>query len=194
MGRVKDNKLTQKQENFCRKYFECGNACEAYRYAYDCSSMKPSTIGRNAHELLKNTNISAKLQYYKEHLEEAMGLSKQKVLGEHMKIAFSDATRVRDGWMSLKDFNALSDAERACIKSIKTTQRKMVTQDGQTVLDEQVYITTYDKQKALDSISEMLGYNEPKKVQGDVTVRGMTVVVENGEQKAKLDALKEMGV
>jgi phage terminase small subunit len=27
-------KLTIKQEKFCNKYLECGNASEAYRYAY----------------------------------------------------------------------------------------------------------------------------------------------------------------
>lgn len=194
MGRRANGKLTQKEENFCRKFFECGNASEAYRYAYSCANMKPNTVHRNAHQLLKNTYVSTRLQYYKDHMEEALGLSKQKVLAEHRKIAFSDATRIRDGWMSLKDFNNLSDEERACIKSIKTTQRKMVTQNGETVIDEQVYIVTYDKQKALDSISEMLGYNEPKKVQGDMLLHGISVTVEDVEQKMKLDNISNIGI
>lgn len=194
MGRRVNGKLTQKEENFCRKYFECGNASEAYRYAYNCGKMKQSTIGRNAYQLLRNNYIAAKLQYYKDHLEEALGLSKQKVLAEHKKIAFSDATRIRDGWMSLKDFNALTDEERACIKSIKSTRRKTVAQNGETVIDEQVYIVTYDKQKALDSISEMLGYNEPKKVQGDMLLHGISVTVEDVEQKQKLDNISNIGV
>lgn len=194
MGRRVNGKLTQKEENFCRKYFECGNASEAYRYAYNCANMKPNTIHRNAHALLKSNYVAARLQYYKENMEEALGLSKQKVLAEHRKIAFSDATRIRDGWMSLKDFNALTDEERACIRSIKTTQRKLVNQDGGTVIDEQVYIVTYDKQKSLDSISEMLGYNEPKKVQGDLTLRGVSVVVESQEEKDKLDGIADLGM
>lgn len=193
-GRSSSGKLTQKEENFARKYFECGNASEAYRYAYSCENMKPSTINRKAFDQVRKAKIAARLQSFKDNLEEAVGLSKQKVLAEHKKIAFSDATRVRDGWMSLKDFNALSDDERACIKSIKTTQRKMESQDGQTVIDEQVYIVTYDKQKALDSISDLLGYNEPKKVRSEVEVRGVSVTVESQDQKEKLDAIDNLGV
>jgi len=35
---------TQKQENFCLAYIECGNASEAYRRAYDAEYMKPETV------------------------------------------------------------------------------------------------------------------------------------------------------
>lgn len=35
---------------------------------------------------------------------------------------------------------------------------------GDEVIDEQVKITCYDKQKALDSIVIMLGYNAPEKI------------------------------
>lgn len=193
-GRSSSGKLTQREENFCRKYFECGNASEAYRYAYSCENMKPSTVNRRAFDQVRKGKIVARLQYFNDNLEEAVGLSKQKVLAEHKKIAFSDATRVRDGWMSLKDFNALSEDERACIKSIKTFQRKTKMQDGQKVIEEQVYIVTYDKQKALDSISDLLGYNEPKKIRSEVEVKGVTVTVENQEQKDKLDDIGNIGV
>ena len=65
--------------------------------------------------------------------------------------------------MSLKDFEALTDEEKACIKSVETKQTKRVTPMGEEVIDEQVKITCYDKQKALDSIVNMLGYNAPEK-------------------------------
>ncbi|MGO1298836.1 MAG: terminase small subunit [Vibrio sp.] len=54
-------KLTQKQETFCLKFHETGNASEAYRYAYSCGKMKPETIRVKACELLKNGNVTVML-------------------------------------------------------------------------------------------------------------------------------------
>lgn len=64
------SELTQKQESFCLKHVECGNASEAYRHAYDCESMKPATINRKAKELLDNGKITARLaELQKAHAE-----------------------------------------------------------------------------------------------------------------------------
>lgn len=57
--------LTQKQENFCLKYVECGNASEAYRFAYSAERMKPTTINVKACELLADGNISVRVQELK---------------------------------------------------------------------------------------------------------------------------------
>lgn len=154
--------MTIKQEKFCNKYLECGNASEAYRFAYNCQKMSDTTIQNNAYMLLQNSEIKARIEYLKTHLAEAAGISALRIIREHQKIAFSDATRVRSGWMTLKEFNELTDDEKACIKSIETKQTKRVASDGEIVIDEIVKITCYDKQKALDSIVNMLGYNAPE--------------------------------
>lgn len=159
-----EGKLTIKQEKFCNKYLECGNASEAYRFAYDCSRMSDNTVWNNAYQLLQNSEVATRIDYLKNHLAEAAGISALQIIREHQKIAFSDATRVRNGWMSLKDFNALTEEEKACIKTIETKQTKRITPMGEEVVDEQVKITCYDKQKALDSIVNMLGYNAPEKI------------------------------
>lgn len=159
-----EGKLTIKQEKFCNKYLECGNASEAYRFAYECSRMSDNTVWNNAYQLLQNSEVATRIDYLKNHLAEAAGISALQIIREHQKIAFSDATRVRNGWMSLKDFNALTEEEKACIKTIETKQTKRITPMGEEVVDEQVKITCYDKQKALDSIVSMLGYNAPEKI------------------------------
>lgn len=156
-------KLTIKQEKFCNKYLECGNASEAYRFAYDCSKMSDNTVWNNAYQLLQNSEVAARMDYLKSHLAEAAGISALQILREHQKIAFSDATRIRNGWMSLKDFEALTDDEKACVKSIETKQTRRMTPAGEEVIDEQVRIVCYDKQRALDSIVDMLGYKAPEK-------------------------------
>lgn len=169
--------LTVKQEKFIRKYLECGNASEAYRYAYDCTRMKEETVNKRASEMTKKGEITGRLEYLKAHLAEASGISALRIIREHEKIAFSDATRVRDGWMSLKEFESLTEDERACIRSVETRERKVVNTDGDTVLETQVKITTYDKQKSLDSIARMLGYDAPQKIEAEVSVSGGRPVI-----------------
>jgi phage terminase small subunit len=62
--------LTPKQEAFCRKYIETGNASEAYRQSYDAEGMNPNTINRKAKELLDNGKIKARIAEIQErHLK-----------------------------------------------------------------------------------------------------------------------------
>ena len=67
--------LTIKQEKFCNKYLECGNASEAYRFAYDCSNMSEETIWKRSGELLHNGAVTGRIDYLKSHLAEAAGIS-----------------------------------------------------------------------------------------------------------------------
>lgn len=53
--------LTPKQEKFCLKYIETGNASEAYRQAYNCENMQPQTINKNANVLLQNNQIATRV-------------------------------------------------------------------------------------------------------------------------------------
>lgn len=53
--------LTPKQEAFVRAYIETGNACEAYRRAYDAGNMKDTAIKTEALRLLKHPTITLAL-------------------------------------------------------------------------------------------------------------------------------------
>jgi phage terminase small subunit len=55
------NKLTTKQEKFCKNFIETGNATEAYRRSYDCQNSNGPTINRNAVALLDNTKIATRV-------------------------------------------------------------------------------------------------------------------------------------
>lgn len=54
--------LTPKQAEFCRVYMETGNASEAYRQAYDSSSMSYEAIKVEASRLLRNPTIALTIQ------------------------------------------------------------------------------------------------------------------------------------
>lgn len=56
------DKLTPKQEKFCQKYIETGNASEAYRLAYNAKGMKTATIHRNATALMDNNKVATRIE------------------------------------------------------------------------------------------------------------------------------------
>ena len=58
--------LTPKQESFCQKYIELGNASEAYRQSYDADDMNTNTVNRKAKELLDNGKITARVEQIKQ--------------------------------------------------------------------------------------------------------------------------------
>ena len=57
--------LTQKQENFCLKYVETGNASEAYRFAYRADKMKAETIHKRASELVSDREVAGRIEELK---------------------------------------------------------------------------------------------------------------------------------
>lgn len=65
------DKLTPKQEAFAQKYVECGNASEAYRFAYDVGEeAKPETIWKEAYSLLGNPKVAPMVEkLQQEHRE-----------------------------------------------------------------------------------------------------------------------------
>ena len=54
-------KLTLKQEKFCNELLATGSQAAAYRNSYRTESMKPGTIHTAALELMRNPNITIRL-------------------------------------------------------------------------------------------------------------------------------------
>ncbi len=78
--------MTIKQEKFTLKYFECGNASEAYKHAYDAEKMKDEVIAIKAHELLKNGKIRVMLDELRAKAKEATEWNVQKLISSHAEI------------------------------------------------------------------------------------------------------------
>ena len=74
--------LTQKQINFCHKYIECGNASEAYRFAYNAENMKQESIAVNASKLLSDANVSLMVQNLRAKAQEEAVLTVQDLIKE----------------------------------------------------------------------------------------------------------------
>lgn len=67
--------LTPKQERFCQKYIETGNASEAYRQSYDAENMSPEAIRVEACRLLQNPNVALMVVELQEKLRERHGVT-----------------------------------------------------------------------------------------------------------------------
>lgn len=79
---MKDLKLTPKQEKFCQKYIELGNASEAYRLSYDAQNMSATTVNTKASELLKNGKITVRLSQIQEEHKQRHNITVDMILDE----------------------------------------------------------------------------------------------------------------
>lgn len=160
-------KLTVKQENFCNKYIECGNASEAYRYAYKCSRKNDKTVWENASRLLNDSKVTARVKELQNELKKSSDISKESLLEELSNIAFSSIAHMHNTWIERKEFDKLTDKQKSTIKSISTKvfKRTIGTNDEPEIVDvEYVKIELHDKMKAIERICKMLGYDEAIKI------------------------------
>ncbi len=159
----KDTVLTAKQEKFCYEYCIDFNATKAaIRAGYNEKSAY--SIGA---ENLRKPEIQKRIKQMQENLAETAGISSLRVLQEHAKIAFASISNLHNTWIELTDFEKLTEEQRSCIKSIstKTQKKNILTKDGPAVVNvDFVKIELFDKQKSLESISKMLGFDAAQKV------------------------------
>ena len=72
--------LTPKQELFCLKYLETGNATSAYKQSYSAEKMKSESVNVEASKLLSNPKIAQRI----EELRQPVIRSLQSALSEHL--------------------------------------------------------------------------------------------------------------
>lgn len=158
--------LTEKQLKFCKEYVWDYNGTRAYQKVYECQY---DTARANAADLLAKTSIKDRIRWLKENLEESSGITRDMILDEHRKLAFSSIAHLHNTWIERKEFENLTAEQKACIAEI-TTQTRMEMIAESPVQVDYVKIKLFDKQKALDSISKILGFDAPKKM--DVSFSG----------------------
>lgn len=161
----KTDELTIKQKLFVEQYIYDWNGTRAYKEAYKTTNDETAKV--NASRLLTNANIQKYIETCQKDLERIAGVSRLMVLNEHMKLAFSSIAHLHDTWITRKEFENLTDDQKACIMEISTQVKHFTNMDGDMPVPyevEYVKIKLYDKQKALESIAKILGYNEAEKI------------------------------
>lgn len=155
------NKLTARQKKFCYEYVIDLNATQAALRA----GYSEKTAYSSGSRLLKNVEIQKFIQTLQADLEKTAGITALKVLKEHKKIAFSDTSMIREGWMTLKAYKELPKEIKDCIQEVATRETKY---------GNEIKIKFYDKQKSLDSISKILGFEAPTKIEQKIDFDSLT--------------------
>jgi len=153
--------FTPKMERFCYEYLANGfNGTKAALKA----GYAEKTAYVIASENLRKPQIKARIQEMKDNLAETAGLSSLMIVQEHMKIVNASQGNIRETWMKLKDFEILSDDTKDCIQEVTTKEVKKQVKKGQAPETEvYVRIKMYDKQKSMDALSALCGFNAPTK-------------------------------
>jgi len=73
--------LTPKQELFAQSVASGMTQADAYRTAYNAAKMKPETVQNNAHQLMKNSEISTRVDAIRKPIVEKAGIT----LEAHLK-------------------------------------------------------------------------------------------------------------
>lgn len=156
-----ENILTEKQKAFCREYCTDWNGTQAaIRAGYSVDSAR-----QIATTMLSKVYIQKYIESIKNNLEELCGISRKRVMDEHIKLAFSSIAHLHNTWITRKEFEELTEDQKSCIAEITTQKRTIGTGEAAIAEIDFVKIKLYDKQKALDSISKMLGYDAPVKTE-----------------------------
>jgi phage terminase small subunit len=173
MGNITTNEygLTPKEEKFCHEYVLLLSPLKAAINA-GYSEKSASNIGSIK---LTKARVRKRIETLKKNLGETAEISALRVLKEHEKIAFADAGQLRSGWLDLKAFEQLTPDQKAVIQEITTKETRFGTE---------YKIRLYDKQKSLDSISAMLGFNAPEKT--EITVKEYDLNSLTDEQRKTL--------
>ncbi len=156
--------INPKQRKFCNDYMLHLNGTKAYLHAYPDTTEEAATS--SASRMLTDANVKAYIKYMQANLEEAAGITKLKVIQEWQKMAFSSMGDYHNTWISKKEFDSLTNQQKACIESIETSE---VTIEGMTTTTFKLKL--HSKKAALENLAKILGYNDPTTGLEDMVIK-----------------------
>lgn len=140
-------KLTPRQEKFCALYLELGNGTAAAIGA----GYPISGAGVAAHHLLKNPKVRARIDKPLETVVQRAQLTRERVLEEMRRLAFTDIRSFYDERGAVKPVSAWTEEMGSQVAATETIIKNARAGDG--VTDEVLKLKTHDKVRVL----EMLG-------------------------------------
>ncbi len=177
--------LTEQHRIFCRQYIFDWNVARSYGVAYP-NVVKYDVQKSAGCRLLKRTLIKEYISYLQKNIEKTVGISRNMIIEEQMKLAFSSIAHLHNTWIERKEFEKLTEDQKACIAEITVVPR--LFKDPMLEISvhiEGVKIKLWDKQKALEALSRMLGHNEPEKFQiSGVTKQDLNKIFPTAEELA----------
>ena len=155
-----EKKLTPKQELFCQEYLVDLNAAGAARRA-GYSENSDDVIGW---ENLRKPEIQARIAQLRKTAAEGLNLTKERVLQELGRIGFGDLRALFNEDGSLKPISDWSDDTAAIISSVETDELFEGTGREREQIGFTKKVKSWDKIRALELITKILGHAAPEKI------------------------------
>ena len=108
--------LTQKKIKFAQKYFECGNAVESYKYAYNSQNMKEKSIRDEASKLLKDLDITKYLSELNSKVDRTSIMYYQERMIWLTNVVKGDTAYISDKLKSIDILNKMDNSYQQNIK------------------------------------------------------------------------------
>jgi phage terminase small subunit len=161
--------LTPKQKKFCREYIYDWNATRSYLKAYP-KTKNEANAASMASRMLRIVKVRDYIEEIQKDLEKVAGISKLWMINEHLKIVQGTIARLHNTWIKRKEFEDLTEEQKSCIAEIDTKiktefEYNSVSEEKEPISVEYVKIKLYDKQKALDALTKLFGYEAPSKTE-----------------------------
>ncbi len=166
-------RLTQKQETFCLKYFELGNAAEAARLA----KYSPKTADAIGRENLQKPTIQARIDELRGKLEDAAVMDKLEILKTHTEIARGRIGHLLDEGQRIKQG---ADLTNASIQELETSDIKIGKGENarMAVVSK---IKLHDPVRSMQEIARLRGFYPKDGDGGYQDNRVINFIVQGGE-------------
>jgi hypothetical protein len=137
-----NKELTPKEQKFAELCVTLGNQTEAYRQAYNVTNKDAEWLKVKASQIANKDNVSITIGILKGELSKTHGIDRSFILQGYLEI-ISDA-----------DYTFRLGADNELTKEDKQAFYRIMNQTKNT-----------DKLRALESISKMMGLNEPEVIE-----------------------------
>lgn len=129
-GALMSNKLTDKQEKFCRYIVAGCSQTDAYRLAYNTPRAKPETIIREASRLRKNLKIIMRI----EELQAGVRAEEVTNIGRELR----KTLEMRDGALGASNYTAVASLQRLILQAIGAMQHHVSLSMERSLSDDEL--------------------------------------------------------
>lgn len=173
--------MTEQRKKFADKYFETLNATQSAIFA----GYSEATARQQAYNILQDDEVQEYLQKLRDEYAEKSGITKERLIEEYKKIAFSNISELYSSDDALLAIKQVDESTIGAVSSIKT--RELVGNDGIPV-GSIVEVKLHDKLRALDSLGKHLGFFEKDNDQKKTSINIDMLTPE--EKRKRIDELK----
>lgn len=158
----KKRALTMKQEMFVQAYCDLLNATRAYMKVYGVSE---DVAGTAAARLLGNVRIQERIEELRKYTSGKHNITRERIIKRLAALAFPDTRSLYDEGGRLKQMHELTEEQAAVIEGLETLEE--TDREGIKIGDIRK-VKLSSQRAAIDSLTKLLGFNEPDKIKQEV--------------------------